>query len=102
MSRCPFACRRARRRALTSWERDALRQLGEGFSNAEIAERVVIRPRTAEHHLGRTLPRLELKRRALVAAFALSEFRCTRGVERGDLPMKSGWCRGSIALHRKE
>ena len=75
-----------------------LRQLGEGFSNAEIAERVVIRPRTAEHHLGRTLPRLELKRRALVAAFALSEFRCTRGVERGDLPMKSGWCRGTIAL----
>jgi DNA-binding CsgD family transcriptional regulator len=47
--------------------------LGQGLSNAEIAERLVMSPRTAEHHVGRMLRKLELKSRSHAAAYALRE-----------------------------
>jgi DNA-binding NarL/FixJ family response regulator len=58
---------------LTSREREVLRLLGEGLSNADIAERLVISPKTAEHHVGRILRKLELKSRSQTTAYALRE-----------------------------
>lgn len=58
---------------LTSREREVLALLAEGLSNAEIAERLVISTKTAEHHVGRILRKLDLKSRAQAAAYALRE-----------------------------
>jgi DNA-binding CsgD family transcriptional regulator len=56
---------------LTSREREVLALLGEGLSNAQIAERLVISPRTAEHHAGRIVRKLGLKSRAEATAYAV-------------------------------
>jgi DNA-binding NarL/FixJ family response regulator len=58
---------------LTAREREVLELLGEGLTNQAIAERLVISPRTAEHHVGRILGKLGLRRRAEAAAFAVRE-----------------------------
>lgn len=58
---------------LTSREREVLELLGEGLTNQAIAERLVISPRTAEHHVGRILGKLGLRRRAEAAAYAMRE-----------------------------
>ena len=47
-----------------------LRLLGEGLSNAEIAERLFISPKTAEHHVSRIYARLGVRSRAEAAAWA--------------------------------
>jgi DNA-binding NarL/FixJ family response regulator len=44
--------------------------LGLGLSNREIAERLVITPKTAEHHVGRVLAKLGVRSRAQAAARA--------------------------------
>ncbi|PSL04006.1 DNA-binding NarL/FixJ family response regulator [Haloactinopolyspora alba] len=56
---------------LTERQNDVLRLLAEGLSNTEIARRLVISPRTAEHHVGNILSALGLRSRAEAAAYLL-------------------------------
>ncbi len=53
---------------LTAREREVLELMAAGLGNAEIARRLVISPKTAEHHAGRVLRKLGLRSRAEAAA----------------------------------
>ncbi len=56
---------------LSRRETEVLRLLGEGLSNREIADRLYISPKTAEHHVSRIYGKLGLKSRAEAAAYAV-------------------------------
>jgi DNA-binding NarL/FixJ family response regulator len=58
---------------LTAREKEVLALLKQGLSNPDIARRLVISPKTAEHHVGQILSKLGLKNRAEAAVFALTE-----------------------------
>jgi DNA-binding CsgD family transcriptional regulator/tetratricopeptide (TPR) repeat protein len=56
---------------LTRRESEVLHLLGEGLSNGAIAKRLFISPKTAEHHVGRILRKLDLRSRSEAAAYAI-------------------------------
>jgi DNA-binding CsgD family transcriptional regulator len=62
---------------LSRREVDVLRLVGEGLTNGEIATRLFISPKTAEHHVGRIYAKLQLRTRTELAAYAVR----TLGVE---------------------
>jgi DNA-binding NarL/FixJ family response regulator len=56
---------------LTKREQEVLRLLGEGASNRDVAARLFISPKTAEHHVSRIYAKLGLGSRAEAAAYAV-------------------------------
>jgi DNA-binding NarL/FixJ family response regulator len=56
---------------LSRRELEVLRLLAEGLSNREIAERLFISPKTAEHHVSRIYAKLGVSTRAEAAAYAV-------------------------------
>ena len=56
---------------LSRRELEVLRLVGEGLTNGEIAARLFISPKTAEHHVGRIYAKLQLRTRTGVAAYAV-------------------------------
>ncbi len=55
---------------LSRREREVLGLLGDGLSNREIAERLFISPKTAEHHVSRIYGKLGVSSRAEAVAYA--------------------------------
>jgi DNA-binding CsgD family transcriptional regulator/tetratricopeptide (TPR) repeat protein len=70
--RGPRPTTRANPRGLTERESEIARLLALGLSNAEIADRLVVSPKTVGHHVSAVLAKLAVRRRAEVAA-AMSE-----------------------------
>lgn len=63
----------ARVALLTGRERDVLRHVGQGATNAEVAEALFISEATVKTHLGNILAKLELRDRAAAIVFAHTE-----------------------------
>ena len=55
---------------LTDRELEVLRLLGDGLTNREIAERLFISPKTAEHHASRIYAKIGVTKRSEAAAYA--------------------------------
>ena len=55
---------------LTQREAEVLLLIAQGLSNREIADRLVISPKTAEHHVSQILSKIGARSRAEAAAFA--------------------------------
>jgi DNA-binding CsgD family transcriptional regulator len=57
---------------LTRREQEVLRLVALGLTNAEVAERLFISPKTAENHVSHILAKLNLRSRTEAAAYALA------------------------------
>lgn len=68
----PAAAPNDRLESLTPRERDVLRQLATGATNAEIADALFISEPTVKTHLGNILAKLDLRDRASAIIFALT------------------------------
>jgi DNA-binding CsgD family transcriptional regulator/tetratricopeptide (TPR) repeat protein len=68
--RGPQRATRANRYGLTSRQVEILLLLGEGCTNAEIAQRMSIAPKTAEHHVAAVLAKLEVDSRQAAVRLA--------------------------------
>jgi DNA-binding NarL/FixJ family response regulator len=55
---------------VTARERDVLRLIGQGRSNAEIAEELCISELTVKSHIGRIFVKLDLRDRAAAIVYA--------------------------------
>ena len=71
--RGPNAFARENPAHLTARELEVLALLSEGKRNAEIAERLVVSPRTVDHHVSALLRKLEVRTRGEAAAVAARE-----------------------------
>jgi DNA-binding NarL/FixJ family response regulator len=65
---------------LTAREEEVLALLGQGLSNMDIAARLYISRRTAEHHVSNILAKLGLGSRAEATAFAVRRDRAGQGL----------------------
>ncbi len=74
----PREATRSNPAGLTARQAEVLELLSEGLTNAEIAERLVVSERTAEHHVAAVLRKLGVSDRREAAARA-SELGLTRG-----------------------
>jgi DNA-binding NarL/FixJ family response regulator len=63
-----------RLRTLSEREREVLRLVGQGMTNEEIANELVISPKTAKNHVGRMLHKLQMHTRTQAAALAVRVF----------------------------
>lgn len=66
----PDTITRANPAGLTARQMDVLRLLNEGLSNAEIAERLFVSPKTIDHHVSAILGKLGVRSRGEAAALA--------------------------------
>jgi DNA-binding NarL/FixJ family response regulator len=57
--------------SLSGRERDVLRLVAEGYTNKEIANKLVISEHTARNHVIRILEKLQVSRRSEAAAYAV-------------------------------
>jgi HD-GYP domain-containing protein (c-di-GMP phosphodiesterase class II) len=67
----PSRSSRERPAGLTAREVDVLRLVAHGLGNREIAERLVVSPRTAEHHVQHIYAKIGVSSRAAAALFAM-------------------------------
>jgi DNA-binding CsgD family transcriptional regulator len=80
LTRGPRTTTRANQFGLTSRQLEILGLLAQGLTNAEIGQRLSITPRTAEHHVGAVLAKLEVKSRRAAIRVAQDQQLLARGV----------------------
>ena len=71
--------RRAHPGDLTDREVEVLRLLARGLTNKQIAARLVVSPRTVQHHVAHIYPKIDRRTRAGAAMFAMEH-----GIAGGD------------------